>query len=169
MAEITDEEYLAQHPEHRELDPAIRHRLRITEQLQADLDSERASRTQLERRAAFLEAGLADLPHRELFEKSYEGEMNAEAIREAAGKYGLIPDPNAPIQNTNAAPDNQADLDALRRTQQASQGAPAGAPMEFADALARASTRQEWDAVMANAPAESGIRLKGSVQGHRLV
>lgn len=164
MAEISDEDYLAQHPEHRELDPNIRAQIRQNAQLQADLETERATRTQLERRAAFLEAGLSDLPHRELFEKTYEGEMNAEAIKAEAAKYGLISGASVDTQ-----PDNRADLDAARRIQQASAGSPTGAPMDFADALARARSPQEWDAVMAQAPVEAGIRLKGTVAGNRLV
>lgn len=136
------------------------------EALRGQLESERAKNVAVEREAAFLKAGLADLPHRSLFEKTYEGEMNAEAIKEAAKQYGLVPDPTA---TTTPTPENRADLDAIRRTQQASSGAPAGAPMDFGDALDRARSPQEWDAIMANAPADSGIRLKGTVGGHRLI
>ena len=136
------------------------------EALKGQLESERASRTQIEREAAFLKAGLADLPHRALFEKTYEGEMNAEAIKEAAKEYGLVPDPTATTTPTDT---NRADLDAIRRTQQASAGAAPEAPMDFGDALDRARSPQEWEAIMAQAPPESGIRLKGTVGGSRLI
>ena len=134
--------------------------------LKGQLESERASRTQIEREAAFLKAGLADRPHRALFEKTYEGEMNAEAIKEAAKEYGLVPDPNAVI---TPPPVDRSGLDAIRRTQQASSGAATDAPMDFGDALDRVRTVAEWNAVMANAPAETGIRLQGTVGGHRIV
>lgn len=165
MAELTDDEYLAAHPEHRELDSNIRAQLRQNAQLQADLESERASRTQLERRAAFAEAGLPDVPERELFLESYKGELTVEAIKEAAGKYPTLTN-GAP---TNTTPDNRADLDAIRRTQQASQGAPTTAPMDFGEALDRARSQEEWNEVMANAPAESGIKLARTHQGYRIV
>lgn len=166
MAEITDEAYLEQHPEHRELDQNIRAQLRQNAQLQADLDTERASRAELEKRVAFKDAGLTDAPERELFEQSYKGELTAEAIKEAAAKYpSLIPADGGGTQ----APENRTDLDAIRRIQQASNGAPAGAPMDFGDALDRVRTVEEWDAVMASAPPESGIRSRGTIQGSRLI
>ena len=164
MAEISDEEYLAQNPTHRDLDPAIRAQLRQNAQLAADLESERATRTQLERENAFGKAGLADLPHRALFEKTYEGEMTTEAIRAAAEQYGLTG--TAPVITSD---NRAADLDALRRVQQASAGAPPNAPMDFGDALDRAQSPQEWEAIMANALVEAGVRLPRTVQGSRLI
>lgn len=162
MPEITDEEYLTSHPEHRELDPAIRAQLRQNAQLQADLESERATRTQLERRAVFAEAALPDVPERELFLESYKGDMTVDAIKEAAAKYPTL-------AGTAVVPENRADLDALRRIGQASAGATPNAPMDFGDAISRARSPEEWNAIMAQAPPEAGIRLKGTVAGHRLV
>jgi hypothetical protein len=132
--------------------------------LKGQLDSERASRTDLERRAAFAEAGLPDVPQRELIERTYEGEMNAEAIREYAAKYGVVPGATTPI-----APDNRTDLDALRRIQQAGAGAPPVAPMDFGDALDRAQSQDEWNAVMANAPVESGVQLAKTYKGYKFI
>jgi hypothetical protein len=167
MAEISDEEYLAQHPEHRELDPAIRQRLRITAQLEADLVAERTAREQLQRAATFREAGLADLPVRELFEKTYEGEMTVEAIRVEAEKYGLLQ--TSAAVTAPAPADNRAELEALRRTQQASAGAPPNSAMDFGDALDRARSVEEWEAIMVQAPPEAGVRLRGTVAGSRLI
>lgn len=164
MAELTDDEYVASHPEHRDLDPNIRAQLRQNAQLQADLDNERTSRLDLERRATFAEAGLSDHPARELLERAYEAGMTADTLKEQATKYGLLNDAGTP-----ATPDNRADLDAIRRTQQASQGAPTTAPMDFGEALDRARSQEEWNEVMANAPAESGIKLARTHQGYRIV
>ena len=137
------------------------------EALKGQLESERTSRTDLEKRMAFKDAGLTDAPERELFEQSYKGDLTPEAIKEAAAKYpSLIP---AAGGTETPAPDNRADLSAIQRIQQASAGAPPNAPMDFGDALERARSPQEWDAIMAQAPPESGIRLKGTVGGSRLV
>lgn len=162
---ISDEAYLEQHPEHRELDPAIRAQLRQNAQLTADLESERATRTQLERKAVFGDAGLPDVPERELFMESYKGDMTVEAIKEAAAKYPTLTSTAA----TTTAPDNRADLDAIRRVQTASAGAVPDAPMDFGDALDRAQSKEEWAAIMANAPAEAGIATPRTVQGSRLI
>ena len=162
--QISDEEFAAQHPEYAGLDPNIRSQIRQNAQLTADLEAERATRTSLERRAAFAEAGLADVPHRELFEKSYEGEMTAEAIRAEAEKYGLTG-----AQTPPPAQEDRSGLDALRRVAAASNGAPAGAPMLLEDAMDRARSPQELDAIIANAPPEAGIALPRSVRGSRLI
>jgi hypothetical protein len=162
--QISDEDYLAANPQYASLDPAIRNQLKEKDGLKAELDAERATRTSLEKRAAFAEANLTDLPHRELFEKTYEGEMTAEAIRTEAEKYGLVGTAATP-----PAPENRADLDALRRVQAASAGAPPNAPMDFGEALDRATNIQEWEAVMAQAPPEAGVRLRGTYQGSRLI
>lgn len=165
MAEISDEEYLVQHPEHRELDPNIRAQIRQNAQLTADLEAERAARLESEKRSTFAEAGLSEHPARELLERAYEVGMTADQLKEQATKYGLLQGGDA----GTSAPDNRADLEAIRRTQQASQGAPTGAPMDFGDALDRARSQEEWSAVMAQAPPESGIRLKGTADGYRIV
>jgi hypothetical protein len=100
-----------------------------------------------------------------LLTKSERYFYDAEAIKEAAKQYGLVPDPNA----AHPAPDNRSDLDAIRRTQQASAGAPPNAPMDFGDALDRARTKEEWEAIMANAPAEAGVQLRATVGGYKLI
>lgn len=159
MAEISDEAYLDQHPEHRELDPNIRAQLRQNAQLQADLEAERASRTELERRATFAEAGLSDHPARELLERAYESGMTAEDLKGTAEKYGLLGSESAVI------PENRTDLDAIQRVQQASSGAVTGAPMDFGDAIDRARSNEELDFILSQAPPEAGIRLRGTIQG----
>ena len=163
--QISDEEYLAAHPEHGALDPAIRAQLRQNAQLTADLEAERATRTDLERRATFAEANLPDVPERELFLQSYKGDLTVEAIKEAAAKYPTLTGTAA----IPPAPENRADLDALRRVAAASNGAPAGAPMDFGDALDRTQSPEQWDAVMRNAPPEAGIVLPRSIRGSRLI
>ena len=137
------------------------------EVLRGQLEAERAKNVATERRAAFAEAGLPDSPVRALFEKTYEGEMTAEAIKAAAEPYGLTGTPAAPAQTPPA--EDRSGLEALRRVAAASNGAPAGAPMDFGDALDRAQSPEHWDAIMANAPPEAGIVLPRSVRGSRII
>lgn len=163
--QISDEEYLTLHPEHSNLDPNIRAQMRQNTSLQAEVETERAARISLERRVAFAEAGLPDHPARELIEKTYEGEMTADAIREYAAKYGVSAD-------TATAPvlDNRADLDALRRSQQAGTSAAPTTTMDFGDALSRARSPEEWNAIMQQAPPEAGVKLKATTkEGHRII
>lgn len=135
------------------------------DKVKADLQTERENRLALERRTVFAEAGLSEHPAKELLEKAYEEGMTADALKEAAAKYGLLGDGAA----KPPADDNRADLDAIRRTQQASQGAPGATPMEFGDALDRVQTREQWDYVMRNAPADARIRLSRTAGGYRIV
>jgi len=115
-----------------------------------------------DREAAFTKAGLADLPHRSLFEKSYEGDLTPEAIREAATPYGLVTDAAA----TAATADREA-LDAIARGQRASSGTPAGGE----DILARMDTMSpaEIQHLINTRGAEFGVSLPASVGGNRLI
>lgn len=135
------------------------------EVLKGQLEAERAKNVATERRAAFAEAGLPDSPVRALFEKTYEGEMTAEAIKAAAEPYGLTGTPAA----QTPAPEDRSGLEALRRVAAASNGAPAGAPMLLEDAIDRAQGPEQVMAVIRNAPPEAGISLPRSVNGSRLI
>lgn len=162
MPELTDEEFHAAHPElPRDLDPGIRSRLKDTDRLVAELETERTNRVSLERRAAFAESGLADLPHRELFERTYDGDLTAEAIRDAADKYGLVPDASSAAATQQSQ--SQADLEAFRRVGQASQGAGTPGAVRFEDALDNAGSYEEVLSVLASGGAGAGIGLKGRV------
>lgn len=146
------------------------------EALRTQLESERASRTALERETAFARAGLADLPHRTLFEKSYEGDMTVEAIRSEAAKYNLLPTADAPQQD--GRPPTQADIDdalmgdleAMRRVGAA--GTPATAPQgpSFDERISQVRSKEEWDAVVRQYGSDVGIAtVKTSKFGHRIV
>lgn len=77
---------------------------------------------ELRRKVAFAEAGIAtDDPKMRYFIKGYEGEMTAEAIRQAALEAGFL-QPEQPQQQA-ADPGMEADASAQQRVMSASAGA----------------------------------------------
>ena len=67
------------------------------------------------RELAFMKAGIdLDSPTGKLFAKAYDGDASVEAVKAAAGEYGLIP--------TSQTDEVKNDLDALNRVSQASAG-----------------------------------------------
>lgn len=77
---------------------------------------------QVKRELAFAKAGLPlDDPKMNYFVKGYDGEMDAEAIREAALAAGFIAQPQAEVPAQ--APEHQAAVAAQQRVMAASAGA----------------------------------------------
>ena len=165
MPEISDADYLAAHPEHAELGQGIRDQLRRSAQLEQDLAQERQARMDLEKRNAFAEAGLPASPLRDLIQKEYTGELNADAIKTYAAQYNLVP------QSTTTAPAGSPNLDAERRVAGATAGAgqPPDATAAFEDRLFAARTPKEFDAILADAPSDLGIALPRTYQGSRVI
>ena len=164
MPEITDAEFLAAHPEHAELGQGIRDQLRMAEQLRTDLNEERQARMALEKRNAFAEAGLPASPLRDLLTEKYDGELTADAIKAYAATFDLVP------SATTTKPADPS-LDAARRIAGATAGAgtPPGAVEAFEDRLFGSRTAQEFDAILADAPPEIGVRGPKTVQGYRVI
>lgn len=134
--------------------------------LQAELVTARTEASAVKREAAFAKAGLSDLPHKSLFERTYEGEMTPEAIKEAAKEYGLVPETPA----ANATVQDRADLDAIRRTQAASSGATTGAnDGDLFDALDRAGSTADVMKLIRERGSEMGVSLPESAGGYTLV
>jgi hypothetical protein len=122
--------------------------------LEADAEEGRAAKeraAQLERRLAISEAGLTSLTpqQRELLENGYKGEWTAEKVREFAEGAGFT----APKQQTST---NDADLAALDKVSQASQGAGI-APQEDAVAGLYAADRQGGRAALIEKLRTDGI------------
>lgn len=163
MPELTDAEYLAAHPETAELGQGIRDRLRQADQLVEDLKTERLARMALEKRNAFAEAGLPPSPLRDLIQDKYEGELTPDAIKAFAATYDLVP------ASTGGTPD--PDTDAMRRIGGATAGTPTppGAVEAFEDKLFRARNAKEFDAILADAPPEIGVRGPRRYQGSRVI
>ena len=165
MPEITDAEFLASHPEHANLDPAIRAQLKRLAQTDQDLAETRQALADVTTKQAFADAGLPAGALRDLLVSQYKGELTPEAIREEAAKFNLVP----PAAVTPTAGDTT--LDTLRRLQAVSAGG-AGTPNateDFERRLDAAQTAAEFDAILASADPALGVRLKGMVQGNRVL
>jgi rRNA maturation endonuclease Nob1 len=88
------------------------------------------------RELALMKAGInLDSPTGKLFVKAYDGEISVEAIKAAAGEYGLIP--------TSQTAEIQNDMAALDRVSQASSGSSATVPPSVLDEIRNAASPDE--------------------------
>jgi len=92
----------------------VRAQLRNLEAKNKELEAKLLQATEAQRKLAFVEAGVdLNAPISRYFVKAYEGEMTAEAIRQAATEANLI-------NVTQVKPEAQAEQNAWNRLQQAS-------------------------------------------------
>jgi hypothetical protein len=165
MPEISDAEFLASHPEHENLDPAIRAQLKRLAQADQDLAETRQALADVTSKQAFADAGLPAGALRDLIQSQYKGELTPEAILAEAAKFNLVP------ATTTTSTAGDTSLDTLRRLQAASAGG-GGTPNateDFERRLDGARTAAEFDAILASADPALGVRLKGMVQGNRVI
>lgn len=94
------------------------------------------------RRLAFAEAGLPAAPWRTYFDKGYEGELTAEAIKAAATEAGFLEAPKPAEQTT---PEERA---THGRIADASAGAVSAPPVDVAAEIAQAKTPEEVMAIL---------------------
>ena len=97
---------------------------------QAEREAEEAKReaANAKRELALMKAGIdLESPTGKLFVKAYDGEISVEAIKAAAGEYGLVP--------TSQTADVQNDLAALDRVSQASTGSTGSIAPNAIDAI----------------------------------
>ena len=88
------------------------------------------------RELALLKAGIdTNSPTGKLFVKAYDGEISVEAIKAAAGEYGLIP--------TSQTAEIQNDMAALDRVSQASSGSTANIQPSVLDEIRNAQSPDE--------------------------
>ena len=93
------------------LNPRIREQLRSQEKQLAEMKKQVRDS---ELKAVFTELGIPSTGLAKLFRDGYQGEATLDAVRSAASEYdGLIPKPAS--EQTSQEPDRQAELDALRR------------------------------------------------------
>jgi len=152
MAEFEDYED-EQEVERQPLDPNIRKQLREAEKARKELDGLKAELETQKREVQFSKAGIPDSGIGSLFRKAYDGETSQEAIRAAAEEYGILQSEST--ENYS----NDAELDALRRTQGATVGNSGAMPdpqQMYLEALASASTPEE---VMRIVEGDSGKKL----------
>jgi hypothetical protein len=96
----------------------------------------------LNRRVAFAEAGLPQEPWRAYFDKGYEGDLTADAIKAAATEAGFLQAPAPPAQTT---PEERATHD---RMGQASAGATAAPPVDVRAEIGQAQSAEEVMAIL---------------------
>ena len=152
MAEFEDYEDEIE-VERQPLDPNIRKQLREAEKARKELDSLKAELETQKREVQFSKAGIPDSGIGSLFRKAYDGDTSQEAIRAAAMEYGILQSESTEDFS------NEAELDALRRTQGATVGNSGAMPdpqQMYLEALASASTPEE---VMRIVEGDSGKKL----------
>lgn len=119
----------------------------------------------MERESAFARAlGTTDHPARSYFEKGYDGELDPEAIRNAAREAGLFTS-QAPPADSQTDQQNQPspqEMAAQARMQAAAEGAQGNRPVDFVEALGpRGSKTPEEIEALARA---AGLRLAADQQ-----
>ena len=152
MAEFEDYEDEIE-VERQPLDPNIRKQLREAEKARKELDGLKAELETQKREVQFSKAGIPDSGIGSLFRKAYDGDTSQEAIRAAAMEYGILQSESTEDFS------NEAELDALRRTQGATVGNSGAMPdpqQMYLEALASASTPEE---VMRIVEGDSGKKL----------
>lgn len=105
-------------------------------------DAVSAENADLKRRVAFAEAGLPTAPWRTYFDKGYEGELTADAIKAAATEAGFLEALKPPEQTT---PEERA---AHGRIADASAGATSSPPVDWAAEYAAAKTPEQVMAIV---------------------
>jgi hypothetical protein len=127
------------------LDPNIRKQLREAEKIRKEAELLRAELTKQKAEVEFTKAGIPDTGIGALFRKAYDGEANAEAIRQAAQEYGLVPETaQAPAVDVTS----DYELEALRRTQGASVGTTGVMPAAEQEYLAAIQSATSVEEVM---------------------
>jgi len=86
MAE-SDEFYQDEETDH--LDPNIRAELRKSKERAKEAEQAKAELADLKRELAFTKAGIPEDGVGKLFRKAYDGDTDAESIRQSAAEYGL--------------------------------------------------------------------------------
>lgn len=101
-----------------------------------EADEAKAEANAAKRELALMKAGIdLNSPTGKLFVKAYDGEISVEAIKAAAGEYGLIA--------TSQIADVANDLASLDRVSQASSGSTANVPPSVLDEIRNAQSPDE--------------------------
>lgn len=135
MAEFTDEEI-----EEQVLDPRLREVIKTAQKSQRELKRLQEFETQVTLGRVFDEVKIPDDPAGRMFRELYKGPATAEAVLEEATKRGIAITPPA------VDPAKQAELDELKRIQQATSGTGSSSvnPWEELQAkMAKAKTPEE--------------------------
>ena len=103
----------------------------------------------MQRETVFARAlGSTDHPARKYFEKGYDGELDIDAVRNAAKEAGLI---GAQQSQPEAPQQRHDDLSAYARMAATSAGADAAGQEDLADRIRNAASQEEVMAIMTDA------------------
>ena len=124
----------------------VRAQLRNLEAKNKELEAKLLQATEAQRKLAFVEAGVdLNAPVSRYFVKAYDGEMTAEAIRQAASEANLI-------GVTQVKPDTQAEQNAWNRVQRASRASEqSDGPVDWNAKIQNAKNQDEVMQILAQA------------------
>lgn len=124
----------------------VRAQLRNLEAKNKELEAKLLEATEAQRKLAFVEAGVdLNAPVSRYFVKAYDGEMTAEAIRQAAQEANLI-------GVTQVKPDAQAEQNAWNRVQRASRASEqSDGPVDWNTKIQNAKNQDEVMQILAQA------------------
>ena len=126
----------------------IRDRMKQLEAEKAELRAELDAVQGAARELAFVKAGIdPELPISKYFVKAYDGELSADAIREAGIEAGLLKDTQADSIKQEAGTWN--------RTNQIAAGSDSEPPVDFVQRISQAKSQAEVEKLLAEAQAQS--------------
>jgi hypothetical protein len=126
----------------------VRDRMKLLEAENAELRAQAESAASAARELAFVKAGIdPELPISKYFVKGYEGELTADAIREAGIEAGLLKDTQAESIRQEAGTWN--------RTNQIAAGSDSEPPVDFVQRISQAKSQAEVEKLLAEAQAQS--------------
>jgi len=122
----------------------LRDRMRQLEAENAELKAQADAASSAARELAFVKAGIdPELPISKYFVKAYDGELSADAIREAGIEAGLLKDTQAESIKQEAG--------TWDRSNQMAAGSEADVPVDFVTRISQAKSAQEVEMLLAEA------------------
>jgi len=126
----------------------LRDRMKQLEAENAELKAKADAASTAARELAFVKAGIdPELPISKYFVKAYDGELSADAIREAGIEAGLLKDTQAESIRQEAGTWN--------RTNQIAAGSESDVPVDFVQRISQAKSQAEVEKLLAEAQAQS--------------
>ena len=128
----------------------LRDRNKLLEAENAELRAQAEAASSAARELAFVKAGIdPDLPIAKYFVKAYDGDLTADAIREAGIEAGLLKDTQAESIQQEAGTWN--------RSNQIAAGSDAEPQVDFVTRISQARSQAEVEKLLAEAQAQSEV------------
>jgi hypothetical protein len=126
----------------------LRDRMKQLEAENAELKAQADAASTAARELAFVKAGIdPDLPISKYFVKAYDGELNADAIREAGIEAGLLKDAQADSIKQEAGTWN--------RSNEIAAGSETEPQMDYVTRISQARSQEEVNKLLSEAQAQS--------------